>query len=155
MPIPQQSIKQRIIERAIALLGNLPGEQGIRAIERARTLFLIAPVKPAIHVVAGPETVIEEDDRGYRCEFSLFFKLMVNEARNLEDAVDRLTWKIQEKLEADVQLNGTNPQTALASKLTYDGEQPFGEDVLKPEGGTVIAYVVEYRRYRAEPKSTY
>lgn len=155
MPIPQQSIKQKIIERAIALLEPLKGEEGIRVIERKRTLFLLEPLKPAIHVVVGPEIVIEEDDRGYRKEFSLFIKLLVAEARNLEDAVDRLTWKIQVKLEADPQLNGTNPTAPLASKLTYDGEQPFGEEILKPEGGTVIAYVVEYRRYRAEPKSTY
>jgi len=155
MPIPQQSIKQRIIERAILLLAPLVGEEGIRRIARTRTLFLIEAIKPAIHAVAGPEIVIEEDDRGYRCEFALFFKIMVSEARELEDAVDRLCWKIQEKIEADPQLNGTDPATPLASKVTYDGEQPFGEDILKPEGGTVIAYVIEYRRYRAEPKSTY
>jgi hypothetical protein len=155
MPIPQQSIKQQIIERAIGLLGALPGEEGIREIARTRTLFLQAAMKPAIHVVAGPEIVLEEDDRGYTLEFPLFFKLYVSEARNLEDQVDRMVWKIQEKLEADPQLNGSLPTAALASKLTYDGEQPFGEEILKPEGGTVIAYVVQYRRYRAEPKSTY
>lgn len=155
MPIPQKSIKQRIIERAIGLLANLKGEEGIREIERKRTLFLLAAVKPAIHIVTGPEVVLEEDDRGYTLEFPIFFKLMVLEARNLEDQVDRMTWKIQAKLETDPQLNGSLPTASLASKLTYDGEQPFGEEILKPEGGTVIAYVVQYRRYRAEPQVTY
>jgi hypothetical protein len=43
----------------------------------------------------------------------------------------------------------------LAISVTYDGEQPFGEEILKPEGGTVVAYVIQYRRYLAEPKSNY
>lgn len=155
MPLPEKSIKQRIIERAIALLTPLKGEEGIREIERKRTLFLLVTNKPAIHVVTGPEIVLEEDDRGYTMEFPIFLKLMVSEARSVEDRVDALTWRIQKKLESDPQLNGSATDAPLASKLTYDGEQPYGEEILKPDGGTVIAYVVQYRRYRAEPKVTY
>lgn len=155
MASPEKTIKQRIMERIPVLLEPLKGEQGLRKIERARTLFLIEPIKPALHFVAGPEIVLEEDNRGYRCEFGLFFKLMVAEARNLEDEVDRWCGLIQEKLENDAQLNGGNPNDTLAIKTRYDGEQPFGEDILKPEGGTVIAYVIEYRRYIAEPKYNY
>lgn len=155
MPIPEQTIKQRIMEHVLNLLEPLKGEQGLREIERKRTLFLLAPIKPAIHVVAGPEIVLEEDNRGYRLEFGLFFKLFVSEARNLEDEVDRITGRIQEKIENDAQLNGNENQNALAIRTTYDGEQPYGEEILKPEGGTVIAYVVEYRRYIAEPNYNY
>lgn len=155
MPIPEQTIKQRIMEHVLNLLEPLKGEQGLREIERKRTLFLLAPIKPAIHVVAGPEIVLEEDNRGYRLEFGLFFKLFVSEARNMEDEVDRITGRIQEKIENDAQLNGNENQAALAIRTTYDGEQPYGEEILKPEGGTVIAYVVEYRRYIAEPNYNY
>lgn len=155
MPIPEQSIKQRIMERVGTILEPLKGEQGLRKIERTRTLFLIEPQKPGLHIVAGPEIVLEEDNRGYRCEFGLFLKLMVSEARNVEDEVDRYVARIQEKIEADAQLNGGDATDVLAIKATYDGEQPFGEDILKPEGGTVIAYVIEYRRYIAEPNYNY
>jgi hypothetical protein len=155
MASPEKTIKQRIMERIPLLLEPLKGEQGLRKIERTRTLFLIEPIKPSLHITAGPEIVLEEDNRGYRCEFGLFFKLMVAEARNVEDEVDRWVGLIQEKIEGDAQLNGGNPDDTLAIKTRYDGEQPFGEDILKPEGGTVIAYVIEYRRYIGEPKYNY
>jgi hypothetical protein len=154
MPIPHQNAKQKIMERLLAILDPLKGEQGLRVIERKRTLFLLEPMKPALHVVAGPEIVLEEDNRGYRCEFGLFLKLMVAEARNLEDAVDKWVGLIQEKIEMDGQLAGEG-DGKLALKVTYDGEQPFGEDILKPEGGTVIAYVIEYRRFIGEPDYSY
>lgn len=155
MPIPEQTIKQQIMERILTILEPLKGEQGLRKIERARTLFLIEPQKPCLHVVAGPEIVLEEDNRGLRVEFGLFLKLMVAEARNLEDEVDRYVGRIQEKIEGDAQLNGGDASDVLAIRTKYDGEQPFGEDILKPEGGTVIAYVIEYRRYIAEPNYNY
>ena len=155
MASPEKTIKQRIMERIPTLLESLKGEQGLRKIERTRTLFLIESIKPALHITAGPEIVLDEDNRGYRCEFGLFFKLMVAEARNVEDEVDRWVGLIQEKIEGDAQLNGGDPADTLAIKTHYDGEQPFGEDILKPEGGTVIAYVIEYRRFIAEPKYNY
>jgi hypothetical protein len=155
MPIPQKNIKQRIMERILTILEPLKGTQGLRKIERVRTLFLLEPQKPCLHVVAGPEIVLEEDNRGYHCEFGLLLKLMVSEARNLEDEVDRYVGKIQELMENDAQLNGGDATDVLAIRTKYDGEQPFGEEILKPEGGTVIAYVIEYRRYSAEPNYNY
>jgi hypothetical protein len=155
MADPEQSIKQRIMERILTILEPLAGEQGLRKIERVRTLFLIEPLKPCLHIVAGPEIVLEEDNRGVRVEFGLFLKLMVSEARNLEDEVDRYVARIQEKIEGDPQLNGGDGADVLAIRTKYDGEQPFGEEILKPEGGTVVAYVIEYRRYIANPNYNY
>ena len=153
MPIPSQSIKQKIMERIATILEPLKGTAGLRVIERKRTLFLLEPLRPALHIVAGPEIVLEEDNRGVRVEFGLFLKLMVSEARNLEDEVDKWAWKIQTAIENDAQLSGGDGEDVLAISVTYDGEQPFGEEILKPEGGTVVAYVIQYRRYLAEPES--
>lgn len=155
MPIPEQNIKQRIMERILEILEPLKGEAGLRKIERVRTLFLVEPQKPCLHVVAGPEIVLEEDNRGYRVEFGLFLKLGVSEARNQADEVDRYVGLIQTAIEGDAQLNGGDGADVLAIRTKYDGEQPYGEEILKPEGGTVIAYVIEYRRYIAEPNYNY
>lgn len=157
MPTQEQSIKQRIIERILELCEPMKGAHGVRVIERKRTLFLVEAVKPAIHLVVGPEIVLEEDNRGYRCEFSVFLKILVEDARNVADVADSIVWKLQTAIEGDAQLNAGDEDTsdALAIKTTYDGEQPFGEDILKPEGGAVLGYVVEYRRLIAQPKSNY
>lgn len=151
----RQNIKQRINERVLALMTELGKTAGIREIARKRTLFELAAIKPALHLVTGPEIVLEEDNRGYRLEYPVFFKLFVSEARNLEDEVDRYVGLIQETVETDSQLAADNNANALALKVTYDGEQPFGEEILKPGGGTVVAYRIEYRRYIAEPKYNY
>ena len=135
--------------RLLELAEPLRASAGFRKIERKRTLFLLEAVKPAIHLVIGDETVIEEDDRGYRCQFPAMFKVVVSDTRDTEDASDAAVAYLQEAIEADGQLNGGGDKP-LANKATYEGELPFTEEISKPEGGAVVSYNIEYRRYRGD-----
>lgn len=148
------SIKQQIIARLLDLAMPLKASAGFRKIERKRTLFLREDVKPAIHLVVGDETVMSEDERGYTMQFPAMFKVLVSDTRATEDASDKAVAYLQEAIEADPQLNGGGNK-ALANKATYDGELPFTEEELKPDGGAVVSYVIEYRRYRGDVDQSY
>lgn len=147
------SIKQRIIARLMELADPLKTELKFRRIERKRTLFLLEDIKPALHLVVGDEVVIGEDNFGYTMEFPLAWKVIVEDTRAVEDVSDTAVAYLQEKLEADPQLNGGDG--ALANSVKYDGELPFTEEVTKPAGGAVVMYVVQYRRKIAQPDQNY
>lgn len=149
------SIKQKIIARVFALCEPLKTTvtPPFRAIERTRSLFLLAAVKPALHVVIGDENKIEEDVFGYTMEFPIAFKVIVEDARSVEDVSDAAVAFLQTKIEGDPQLNGGSG--ALANSVKYDGELPFTEEVTKPAGGAVVMYVVQYRRKIAQPEQNY
>ncbi len=143
------SVKTRIIKRVLEICQPLIGEQKFRTIARKNTLFLLEPQKPAIHLVIGDENGVVEDERGYTMKFPLMLKLIVDDARDPYGLADKSVAFVQEKVESDEQLGG------LASKITYDGELPFTEEVLKPDGGTVVMYIIEYRRMRGDPSTPY
>lgn len=143
------SIKQQIIARLLALAEPLKTDGTLRLIARKRTLFLLEPIKPALHLVVGDETVIGQDFRGYTCEIPVLLKLILADTRDAEGKGDELAAYLQKQIESDDQLS------TLAVSITYDGELPFTEEELKPEGGTVLAYVIQYRRERAGPETSY
>jgi len=145
----EPSIKSRIVARLLQLPEPLKADGKLRLIARKRTFFLLEPVKPALHLITEDEQVTVEDERGYTMIFPVSFKLILAAAHDAEARCDELAAWLQEKIEADEQLNG------LASKITYDGELPFTEEQGKPDGGTVVMYTVEYRRYRGDPGRSY
>ncbi len=143
------SIKTQIIKRIMEICQPLIAEQKFRKIERKTTLFLLEPVKPSMHLVIGDETGVVQDERGYTATFPLMLKLIMDDARDPYALADESSAFVQRQIETDEQLGG------LASKITYDGELPFTEEALKPSGGTVLMYVVEYRRLRGDPTTAY
>ncbi len=136
------SIKTRIIKRVLEICAPLVSDGKVRKVERTSSLFLLETIKPSIHLVVGDESGVVEDERGYTANFPLMVKIILDDARDPYGASDFLVPFVQGKLESDEQLAG------LASKITYDGELPFTEEALKPDGGTVLMYLVEYRRMR-------
>lgn len=149
MTLNIQSVKMQIIARLLAICQPLIAEQKFLKVERKQTLFLLESVKPALHLVIGDERVLYQDERGYNMQFPVLFKLLTESPDDGYNQADKAAAFVQEKIEADEQLN------RLASKVTYDGEMPFTEEVLKPAGGTVITYLVEYRRMKAQPSVNY
>jgi len=152
------SIKSRIIARLLELAEplrqgkELLGPAGYRVIERKRTLFLIEPVKPALHLVIGDEDVVghqDSDNRGFTMRFPAMWKSMVSDARDAYRLSDGTAAYLQMAIEADGQLS------QLANIINYIGELPFTDEALKPDGGTVVMYEVEYRRYRGDPTRSY
>lgn len=147
------SIKRQIIARLLELAAPLKkgvSEDGIfRAIERKRTFFLLEPNKPALHLIILPEDQIGQDERGYTMQFMASWKIIVEDARDPFDACDAAEEFLQKTIESDLQLSG------LVNSLEYHGDQPFTETELKPDGGTLVNYLIQYRRMRGEPTTLY
>lgn len=143
------SIKQRIIARLLALAEPLKTNGELRKIARARTVVLLEAIKPSLHLVVGDEVVVDEDDRGYTMEFPAALKLILSDGMDVSAAGDVMVAKLQAAIESDPQLNG------LANSIKYEGETPFTEKELEPTGGVLLRYVIQYRRVRAQPETSY
>jgi hypothetical protein len=153
----QKSIKQKIIAALLHLAEPLrKNDAHIRKIERKRTLFLLEDTKPAIHLVITPETVVEEDMRGYELEFHAMFKIICDDARDPADLADGVAAFLQTAVESDPQLNGADGSgQSLASWVKYFGDTPFTQEELKPDGGILVTFLVRYRRLKGDPNTTY
>jgi hypothetical protein len=80
-------------------------------------------------------------------EFGLFLKLMVSEARNLEDEVDKWAWKIQAAIENDAQLSGGDSPTRTPGP--YESDCDFYVPNASGFGGCSVAQFPELvDRYR-------
>jgi len=147
-----EPIKSRIIARLLELCQPLKAEGKVREVKRVRTVFLLEPVKPNLHLVIGPEAVIggkEGDNRGFTMSFPAWFKIIVADGRDNYTLSDQMAAFIQERIEADPQLQ------ELCNIVNYEGDEPFTEKELEPAGGIVVMYEVQYRRYRAGPDRNY
>jgi hypothetical protein len=109
----------------------------------------LEPIKDSLHLIIGDEHQMQEDERGYWMQFPIMWKIMVADARDAYAKTDDTSALLQAGIETDAQLSG------LANRITYHGELPFTDEVLKPDGGTVVLYTVEYRRVRGDPTLTY
>jgi len=147
------SVKSKIIARLLALCEPLIAEGVVRKVARVRGPFMMEPIKDAIHVVVGDETMTGEDVRGFDLQFPVMFKLILRDSSDAYSKCDKLEAYLQEKIESDPQLNGG--QEAVASRVVYQGSLPFTEEALKPDGGTVLMYDIFYRRERANPDVSY
>jgi len=143
------SIKTKIVKRVLELCEPLKTQLKFRKIERKRTFFLLEAVKPALHLIFGPETMIGEDNRGYTMEFPLTFKIIVDDARDPYAVADDAQAWLQEQIESDLQLS------QLANSIVYEGDNPYTDEELKPDGGILVIYIVQYRRERAKPGVSY
>jgi hypothetical protein len=143
------SIKSQIVARLQEIVKPLLAESKFRAIARATAPAITAPIKPAIHLVIGDERRIEEDTRGYTMEFPVMYDLIVEDARDPYALADASVAFVQEKVESDIQLGG------LCNALIYDGELPYTNDINRPFGGTLVMYLIQYRRPRANPNALY
>lgn len=143
------SVKTQIIARILALAEPLKTSGELARIARVRTVFLLEAVKPALHLVVGDEVVIAEDERGYTMEFPAALKLIFTDAVDAYTKGDEMVKLLQTQMESDAQLS------QLANSIKYEGETPFTEEALKPDGGVMLNYVVQYRRYRGDPTRNY
>jgi hypothetical protein len=142
------SRKQEIIARIITLMEAMKVSGDVRVVERKKDITFLEQRRPAIHVVVGPETNQrdEENNRGYTVEFGVDIKVMTDSASDAEDKADGLAAKVQTAIEGDLQL------ILLCVQILYDGDEPFLNEAMKPEGGIVIGYTVFYRRERGRPE---
>ena len=143
------SIKTQIIAKLIAICQPLIAQEVVRKVVRKHALFLTESVTPALHIVVGDEKVLYQDERGYNMQFPVAFQIIFAQNRDPESAGDAFEAFLQTNIEADEQLAG------LASKITYNGAAPFIREELNPVALTVAMYLVEYRRYKAQPTVGY
>jgi len=105
---------------------SLPGRADavkLRKVELKSTVFLTETVKPALHLVIGDELALDEDERGYRINFPIAFKLIISEQREPEVLAMELSAFIQTAIEADAQLSN-RCGNGLASAVKYQGDRP-------------------------------
>lgn len=143
------AVKTLILEQVVSLLLPLIEAGKVRAVERKDSLLALEDKRDAIHVVAGDENRVGEDNRGYLIEFELNIKIALRAFRDRELLADELEAEVQARLEADLQLGG------YACALTYDGDRPFLNDATSPAGGIILLYTVQYRRERGAPGTSY
>jgi hypothetical protein len=145
-----QTRKQAIVARIMDNLQPLQSEGKVRKIRRVKSINALAAVKPSLHVVIGPETVLSEDHRGFACQFPLVIDAMVaSSEKDGYDDSDALADEVKRVIELDQQLSG------LCVKVEYNGDEPYTNEVAAPEGGTFVFYNVQYRRDRGNPTIGY
>ena len=143
------TIKQQCVVRILELLDELVVTGTLRKAARRSHVLFLETVLPAAHLVIGDESLIGEDHVGYTMQFPADIKLMFKTGGEAFAAAEELVGEVQAKIESDLQLN------ALANSITYQGDAPFTNDINAADGGTVVSYLVQYRRKRADPEGNY
>lgn len=146
------SIKKQICAELLDLLTPLKTAGTIRELVRVSDLTALAIKFPSVQMEIGPESPMEgdyEDNIGYQLQFPVHFKFTVANYRDKAGELEDLVSAAQVLIEADSTLD------ALANWLKYTGDAPFIHNVTDPVGGTVITYLVRYRRKKAAPTENY
>ncbi len=146
------SVKKKIVAQLLADAMTLKTPAGpFRSVEQKGDLFIMATVFPALHIVIGKDLPpdVEDDTRGYTRGFMVFYKIMTADYRNAPDKVHDLVAAVQTVVEANLQVSG------LANWIEYIDDDPFINEVAKPEGGNTPKYLCEYRRERGAPQTSY
>jgi hypothetical protein len=150
-----ESIKKRILARIVSNLSamvspNSPTPAGkVRQVTREMDLMKNTEHLPSLMLYDGEEEIMEEDERGITLQFPVAIKLNWTDPRDLARMKEELVPEVQRIMESDLQLNG------LANWVKGGAENPFINEVGKPNGGVMIIYIVEYRRRRGDPYTTY
>lgn len=151
----EDSIKARLLNRiesnfAPMISGTNPTPKGfVRRVSREMDLLAWSDSLPALMIYDGDEEIMDEDERGITVQFPIMLKLCWSDNRNLSTKKDELVPVVQKIMENDLQLGG------LANWVKGGEEEPFINEVGKPQGGALVHYVVEYRRMRGDPYATY
>ncbi len=148
------SIKTKIVNRVLAICRALKGATDLREIERKNALFLLTQIRPALHIVTGDESVVDEDNRGYRLKFPVAFQVIFGASADPYGAADQWECLIQQTIEDNEQLT-QDDDTALVSKITYEGATPYVTEEKQPSNLLIVLYQFEYRRERARPWISY
>lgn len=150
-----ESIKKQILGRVSTNLGTMvsasnPTPAGkVRSVKREMDLLKWSEAVPALMIYDGDEEIVDEDERGITLQFPMMIKACWSDHRDLSTKKDELVPEIQRIMESDLQLGG------LANWVKGGQEEPFINEVGKPEGGAMVLYMVEYRRMRGNPYATY
>jgi hypothetical protein len=143
------SIKQKAIARILELLEPLKAQGLVKKIARKKSLFLTEDVKPCLNVIVGPEDAVGQDNQGYEIQLAVTLEVILSAPKDTENLVDELTAAVQRAMESDRQL------MLYANEVIYHGDQPYTNELMKPAGGLMILYQVNYRRQRAAPELRY
>lgn len=148
------SIKRRIIRELVRKGEVLQASGALRKFRRGNGLLLLEKVTPSGLLVIGPEQAGEQDNEGYQIEFPIFLKLTLSKsdkgvAADPYDAADAIEQAVMEKFEDDSQLAN------LAVDFRYDESVPFTQDEEGTIGGTILTYIVTYRRPRKTTTERY
>lgn len=156
----QDSIKKRIMDRVVTRLtamsqSQLPDGTTVRSVTREVDPLADMDKTPALMVYDGPETFVEEDERGRTFEFTLGVKVLIKSERNLAATKDVLVPAVQACIESDLQLDDGDSLGRLVNCIEGGEEQPFLSEIGKPSGGAFLTWSVQYRRYKGDPYRTY
>jgi hypothetical protein len=150
-----ESIKKRILARIIAnfqpmLSSTNPTPAGrLRQVKREMDFLKWSEALPALMLYDGDEEIVGEDERGITVQFPIMLKLCWSDHRDLSTKKEELVPEVQRIMESDLQLGG------LANWVKGGEEEPFINEIGKPDGGALVHYLVEYRRMRGDPYQTY
>lgn len=149
------SIKKKIMDRVVSNLSVLVSGTNptpvdrVRQVTREMDLLKWSEHLPALMLYDGQEEPVGEDERGVTVQFPLAIKLLWIDPRDLTRIKDALVPEVQRVMESDLQLNG------LANWVKGGEEQPFINEIGKPQGGCLVLYEVEYRRQWGNPYASY
>jgi len=147
------SVKQQIIARILAdLLPLAAGDAGaakFRSVQRRTAPVFLANIVPALQIIVGPEHKIEDTNAGPVMEFPMDLWVIVSDPNDPYGLADQMSAPVQAAIESDQQL------ASLANSILYDGDQPYTNEIVKPLGGCVLLYTVQYRRQIAQPTKNF
>lgn len=141
--------KQQIVARVLVLLEALKTAGHVREVKRVNTPYQLTPTTPSAHLIVGDENLVQDEEttQGYALEFPIFIKLTLDSGGDPYDLADALAGQVQAAIEGDLQLS------QLVAWIRYQGDDPFTSEETKPRGGTMLTYLVQYRRRRGQPES--
>ena len=107
---------------------------------------------PSLHFALGDESARETeiDNQGCTMVCPLELKITAANYLDLPADVETITAAVQDALEADRTFGGL-----LSEVLKYAGRQEFLVSTTAPEGGTVITYLIQYRRKHGASSTNY
>lgn len=152
------SIRQQIadyVATALAELlytGSSPVPSGqILELAHKGSLLATAAQWPAVHYALGDESARETeiDMQGVTLVMPLEIKIETTDYLGLPATVETLAMAVQDKIEASRTFNG------LLILCKYAGRQEFLVNATAPNGGTVLTYLLEYRRKHGDADTGY
>lgn len=107
---------------------------------------------PSLHFALGDESARETelDNRGITMVCPLDLKLTAANYLDLPADVEAIVAAVQDALEADRTFGGL-----LSEVAKYAGRQEFMDSATAPIGGTVLTYLLQYRRLHGAASTNY
>lgn len=148
------SIKRRIMDHLVERISELKNDldvldPALKLVERAVNPLQESKALPSVFIYDGTEQEVERDTKGRTYNFPVILVLRLKATKLPAETLDTYVAAIQEKMEANIQLD------ALGVVMDDASVEPFINDLDGPVIGAAISYRVQYRRKLGLPWETY